>query len=59
MAQPNHYVASPVFSELQFLVEELKQSREKISENQKAKIVEAIKKNPEKFLKSKAYQLQS
>ncbi|QYF82840.1 hypothetical protein KY492_00515 [Brevibacterium sp. PAMC21349] len=56
MAQPNHYVSSPVFSEFQFLAEDLKQSREEISESQKEKIIEAIKKNPEKFLKSKAYQ---
>jgi hypothetical protein len=56
MMQPNHHVSSPVFSELNYLAEELKQSREIISENQKAKIVDAIKKNPEKFLKSKAFQ---
>ncbi|MEH7393523.1 hypothetical protein V7149_17215 [Bacillus sp. JJ1503] len=55
MAQPNHYVSSPVFSEFQYSAKDLKQSREKISESQKAKIIEAIKKNPEKFLKSKAY----
>jgi hypothetical protein len=45
-----------VFSEFSYLAEELKQSRETISENQKTNIGESIKKNPEKFLKSKAFQ---
>ncbi|MFT8319631.1 MAG: hypothetical protein ABF649_01860 [Bacillus sp. (in: firmicutes)] len=56
MGQPNHTVSSPVFNELFAVAKNLRESREKISESQKGKIVEAIRKNPERFLKSKAYQ---
>ncbi|WP_035174999.1 hypothetical protein [Bacillus atrophaeus] len=56
MEKPNHSVSSPVFNELFALANDLKESRQKISESQKEKIVEGIKKNPERFLKSKAYQ---
>ena len=56
MGEPNHTVSSPVFNELFSVANDLRESREKISESQKEKIVEAIRKNPERFLKSKAYQ---
>lgn len=53
MEQPNHYVSSPMVSEIQFLADDFKQSREEISESQKAKIVMLLKRILNSFQKVK------
>lgn len=50
------YITTPLFSEIEYLAQERKQSMEQMSDKQREKILEAIKRDPEKFKNSKAFQ---
>lgn len=50
------YITTPLFSEFEYLAQERKQSMEQMSDKQREKILEGIKRDPEKFINSKAYQ---
>jgi len=49
-------ITSPLFSEFQYLADQRKQAMEKMTENQRRKIIESVEKNLERFQNSKAFQ---
>ncbi|WLR52488.1 hypothetical protein LC040_06180 [Bacillus tianshenii] len=53
--KPQH-ITSPLFSEFEYLAQERKKSMEQMSNKQREKIIEGIKKDPERFKNSKAYE---
>ncbi|MBH0230767.1 hypothetical protein [Halobacillus yeomjeoni] len=50
------YITTPLFSEMEYIAKERKQSMDQMSDKQREKILEAIKRDPEKFKNSKAFQ---
>lgn len=53
--QEAQHITSPLMSELEYIASKINNSRSQLSDVQREKILESIKKKPEKFLKSNAY----
>jgi len=53
--QEAQYIRSPLMSELEYIATKVNNSQSKLSDTQRAKILESIKNNSEKYLKSNAF----
>lgn len=53
--QEAQYIRSPLMSELEYIATKINNSQSKLSDTQRAKILESIKNNSEKYLKSNAF----
>ncbi|WP_404337970.1 hypothetical protein [Planococcus rifietoensis] len=50
------YITTPLFSEFEYLAQQRKQAMEQMSEKQRIQIIDSIKKNPERYKTSKAFE---